>query len=155
MSVASVLSGGIDSTLITAIAGQEYSGVLRTFIVGFRNGAFNESQDAKLVARHFGCDHYESVVTNLDLDILPDLLRNFDEPFADPSMIPTYYVTKEASDNVKVCLSGDAGDELFGGYRRYRMPIIENILGKLLLALKRSIGKLVEAELSPYYSGVG
>ena len=153
--VASFLSGGIDSTLITAIASQEYSGVLKTFTVGFTNNAFDETQDARVVARHFGCDHHESMVTDVDLDILPSLVRNFDEPFADPSMIPTYYVTRAASDSVKVCLSGDSGDELFGGYRRYRLPTIENVLERLPFAIRKSIGKLVEARLPPYYVGAG
>ena len=128
--VGAFLSGGIDSSLIVALAAQQ-NAELRTFSVRIKELGFDESPYARLVAQRFRTDHHEIEVDVPQLDELPMLARQFDEPFADPSAVPTYYVTQAASRHVKVCLSGDGGDELFGGYSQYRRGWFERGLDLL------------------------
>jgi len=113
------LSGGIDSSAVVALAAQETSGRLKTFSIGFREADFDELRYARIVADRFGTDHHELVVRDDDVGVLPDLVYHLDEPLADPSILPTYYVCREARRHVTVCLSGDGGDEVFAGYDRY------------------------------------
>ena len=114
------LSGGLDSSTIVAFMAQLSNQPVRTFTIGFEETDYSELEDARVVARHLGTDHHEMVVKASALDILPDLVWYLDEPFGDSSAVPTYYVCREARRHVTVALSGDGGDEVFAGYRRYQ-----------------------------------
>jgi asparagine synthase (glutamine-hydrolysing) len=114
-----LLSGGIDSATLTALAAQESPDAVRTFSIGFEERSFDELADARLVAQHYGTRHEELVLRPDAALLLPTLAEAFDEPFADSSALPTYLVSELASRHVKVALSGEGGDELFGGYYTY------------------------------------
>jgi asparagine synthase (glutamine-hydrolysing) len=113
------LSGGIDSSVVVGLMSEVSGARVKTFSIGFDDPAFDELPHARRVAEHFGTEHHEFVVKPDGVSILDELITHFDEPFADSSAIPTWYVSQMARRHVTVVLSGDGGDELFGGYHRY------------------------------------
>ena len=143
------LSGGIDSSAVVAFARRHVSGKLRTFSIGFREQGFDETPYARMVAERFGTEHEEFVVESGALEILPDLVWHFDEPFADMAALPTWFLSKMTREHVTVALNGDGGDESFAGYERHRgrgdVNSLRNlpaaIRHKLLPALTRAIGR--------------
>ena len=117
--IGAFLSGGMDSSTVAALLARASSRPIRTFSIGFDEADFDELGFARQLAARYGTDHYEMVVKPNALDVLPRLAWQLDEPFADSSTVPTYYVSKITREHVTVALSGDGGDESFAGYRRY------------------------------------
>lgn len=139
------LSGGIDSGLITALAAEQSPQPLQTFTVSFGTSSFDESSLARLVADRYKTEHRE-IRLNPDIqELLPKVVRTFDEPFADPSAFPTYAISHEASKYVKVILNGEGSDELFGGYRRtYAMRWFQKFQFLFRVLPKNTLQKLVK-----------
>lgn len=113
------LSGGVDSSLIVALMARQSSRPVKTFSVGFTSRNFSELPYAKMVAERYDTDHHEMIVEPNMASVVPQLVRHYGEPFADTSALPTWYLCEYTRTGVTVALSGDAGDEAFGGYRRY------------------------------------
>ncbi|MFL5951780.1 MAG: asparagine synthase (glutamine-hydrolyzing) [Gaiellaceae bacterium] len=126
-----LLSGGVDSALLAALAAEESTEPLRTFSIGFEERSFDELADARLVAERYGTQHRELVLRPDAALLLPALADAFDEPFADSSALPTYLVSELAASDVKVALSGEGGDELFGGYYTYAADLLAARTGGL------------------------
>jgi len=134
-----LLSGGVDSSLVTAMAARAAARV-KTFTIRFPGyGPYDETEHARLIARHFGTEHVELVAAETTVDLLPLLARGFDEPMVDSSMIPTYLVSRLVREHCTVALGGDGGDELFAGYPHYRRLLwLQRKLGAVPLGLRRS-----------------
>lgn len=127
VSVGTFLSGGVDSSVVTHCLSEISDQKIETFSIGFDKKAFDETDKSKVVAKLVNSNHHEFIVKEDDFkNIIDDILLNFDEPFADSSALPTYLVSKHASDFVKVALTGDGGDEVFGGYNKYYMGKLNN-----------------------------
>jgi asparagine synthase (glutamine-hydrolysing) len=145
------LSGGIDSSVVVAAMVAASTSPVLTMSVGFAEQAFNELEYARVVAKHLRTEAYEKIVTPDIADLLPTLAWHLDEPFADSSAVPTYYVSAAAREHVTVALSGDGGDELWAGYARHRVeqwettarrllgPTVGRLAGKLAARLPLSI----------------
>jgi len=145
------LSGGVDSSIVVALMARHVAEPVKTFSIGFTNQAYDELPYARLVAQRYGTDHHEEIVNPDAESIVLDLVRQFDEPFADSSAIPTYYVSRMARRHVTVALSGDGGDEVFAGYTHYRLsPVTKysrRIPESLRTALLRPLSKCLPAWL--------
>ncbi len=114
------LSGGVDSSIISAIAAKISQQPVKTFSVGYENKRYDESERARMVAGHIGSEHHEYILNPEEiLNDIDRVILNYDEPYADASAIPTFFISKKASEKVEMVLSGDGGDEVFGGYNKY------------------------------------
>ena len=155
----SFLSGGIDSSLITALMQKISLSKIKTFTIGFEDPQFDESISAKNISKHIGTEHTELILMpNQTLSLVTKMHEIYDEPFSDSSQIPTYFLSKLAAKDVKVALSGDGGDELFGGYNRYlwadiiwkRMSIfpffVRKIFGTILQNSPESFWNFIERQ---------
>jgi asparagine synthase (glutamine-hydrolysing) len=141
------LSGGVDSSLIASLMQSRSGKPIRTFAIGFSEAQFNEAPHAAAVAQHLQTDHSEFILSEQDaLSIIPDLPEIYDEPFADSSQIPTVLLCREARKSVTVALTGDGGDEVFGGYNRYVIgPKLLSRMKRVPHGLRRSTGRIVSA----------
>ena len=162
------LSGGIDSSAITALAQKEVPGKIKTFSIGFEDPSFDESKYASLASKYIGTEHHEQTMTPTDLlNIVPSLPDILDEPMADASILPTYLLSKFTRGHVTVALGGDGGDELFAGYPTYLAhkfanqyerylgvlhPVI-NFLGNLLPVSDDNIS--FDFKVKKFLSGIG
>lgn len=146
------LSGGMDSTVVTALMAEESSQPVRTFSIGFENASYDELRYARAVADRYGTVHTEEIVRLDAIELLPALAEHFDEPFADSSAVPTFRVSQLAAQHLKVVLTGDGGDESFGGYSRYRVNGIFgalDVLPRPLLRAAARAGRVAATPLGP------
>jgi len=147
--VGAFLSGGVDSSAIASIMQANSMKKINTYSIGFQEAGYNEAEYAKSVAKYLGTDHAELYISSEDaLKVIPLLCKIYDEPFADSSQIPTYLVSQMARKSVTVALSGDGGDELFGGYNRYLLADSWRKIEFLPFAARKSMGHLI-ASVSP------
>ena len=135
-----LLSGGVDSGGIAALASRHTGEPLRTFSIGFEEAGFDELSRARLVAERYRTDHHELVLRPDAVELLPKLVEAFDEPFGDSSALPTYLVSQLAAEHVKTAMSGEGGDELFGGYYTYVADLLARRVGHLA-ALARPLAE--------------
>lgn len=151
------LSGGLDSSAVVALMSREMSQRVRTFSIGFENDPNDESRYSALMARHCQTEHTHEVVSARQLaESAPDLVTHLDEPFADDSMVPTWFVSRVARQAVTVALSGDGGDEVFGGYtwyrRAWRQARLQAALPGALHPLARAFGSCLPAKFAAYFA---
>jgi asparagine synthase (glutamine-hydrolysing) len=141
--VGAFLSGGVDSSTVVALMQDECDQQVRTFTIGFDDEQYDEAPFAAEIAKHLGTDHHQQYVTAREArDVIPRLQTVYDEPFADSSQIPTILISEMARQHVKVSLSGDGGDELFGGYPRYRLTTqVWRRLGKFPQTLRSLLSR--------------
>ncbi len=137
-----LLSGGVDSSAVVAMMAKNSDRPITTFSVGFKERDFSELEYARIVAKKFGTDHHEFIIEPKVLEVLPKLVKHFDEPFGDASIIPTYYVSEAARKKLIVALTGDGGDELFAGYEWFRAVKIAQKYNKLPQFLRKFLGQI-------------
>lgn len=144
------LSGGVDSTIIAAIMSKVSGKKINTFSIGYENKRYDESKRARMVSDHIHSAHHEYILDyNNILDKVDDIILNYDEPFADSSCLPTYYVSKQTANHVKVALTGDGGDEVFGGYNKYQI----HSYGKVYESLVPEI--IHKRVIKPFFNSAG
>jgi asparagine synthase (glutamine-hydrolysing) len=143
------LSGGIDSSTVVGYMSQSASDPVRTFSIGFEDNTYNELPYAEAVANHFGTKHHVEVLKSDHTDLTEQLVAQFDEPFADTSVFPTFLVSRLASREVKVVLSGDGGDELFAGYDTYLAEKVDKYYGRLPRQLRQQVLPRIAGRLPP------
>lgn len=138
------LSGGVDSSAVVALMQAQSNRPVKTFTIGFKDQAYNEAEYAHAVAKYLGTEHTELYVTSEQaMAVIPQLPHIYDEPFADSSQIPTWLVAKMAREHVTVSLSGDGGDELFGGYNRYSIGEKLKTVTRLPLPLRKTLAGMI------------
>lgn len=150
------LSGGLDSSIVVALMARHSSNQIRTFSIGFEDDPNDESHYSHLMARHCGTNHFHKVVSPRHLaESAEDLVNHLDEPFADDSMVPTWFVSRVARHNLTVALSGDGGDEVFGGYtwyrRAWRQARLQQVLPGPLGSLARGLSPLLPPKYGEYF----
>ena len=143
------LSGGMDSSVVTALMAEESSQPVRTFSIGFENENYDELRYARAVAERYGTVHTEEIVRLDAIALLPELADHYDEPFADPSAVPTFRVSQIAGQKLKVVLTGDGGDESFGGYGRYRYHAIFGAFDRIPSPLLRAAARAGRVAATP------
>jgi asparagine synthase (glutamine-hydrolysing) len=136
------LSGGVDSGLLAALAAQESGERLRTFSIGFEERSFDELDRARLVAERLGSDHHEAILGPDSAELLPAIAAAFDEPYADSSALPSDAVSRLTAQHVKVALSGEGGDELFGGYQTYAADLLAPRLARVARVVRPVVERL-------------
>jgi asparagine synthase (glutamine-hydrolysing) len=137
------LSGGIDSSLVTALLARGQSQTVRTFSIAFDPGGFDETEHALAVARQYATDHTVFRITPDAAAVLPQMVGHFGEPFADPAALPTWYLARETRRSVTVALNGDGGDEAFAGYQRYAIDRYADLLRRLPRPLRALAARLL------------
>jgi asparagine synthase (glutamine-hydrolysing) len=133
------LSGGLDSAVVVGVMAKLMDRPVKTFSIGFREAAFNETPHARAVAERFRTEHHEFIVEPAALDVLPQLVEHFDEPFADAAAVPMWYLAKMTREHVTVALNGDGGDEAFGGYQRYYADPLADLYRCVPAALRHGV----------------
>lgn len=143
--IGAFLSGGIDSSIISSVMAEIHSQPINTFSIGFNESSYDESKRAQLIARHIKSNHEVFILDFKDaFKMLDEITEYFDEPFGDSSALPSYFVSKMAAGHVKVVLTGDAADELFGGYEKYLAPHYSRRYQKIPRPLKAGFEGLVK-----------
>lgn len=143
--IGALLSGGIDSSAIVALMSRLSSQRVKTFSIGFKEPDYDETAYARIVAERFGTEHHEFQVEPHALDVLEKLVWHYNEPYADPSALPTYYLCKVARDHVTVALNGDGGDENFAGYVRHSVNLLASYVGWMPQPMRHGIGTTLAA----------
>ncbi len=147
------LSGGVDSSAVVALMAEASQRPVKTFSIGFKEDAYNELPYARQVAERYGTEHHEFLVRPDAAEVLPLLVRHYNEPFADSSALPTYYLSKLTRQHVTVALSGDGGDESFAGYENYRLLAAWSRVDRVPAPLRRALGSRLASALDrlPYH----
>ncbi len=144
-----LLSGGVDSSAVVALMSQVMDRPVKTFSIGFKEATYDESNYARIVANHFNTEHHEFIIETNALELTEKLVRHLDEPFGDFSIFPTYLVSKMAREYVTVALSGDGGDELFGGYDTYIANKAANAYQRIPSIVRQNLIESLVEKLPP------